>query len=155
MTKKSIILISLLMLLFAGIIWFNIGSEPPIKIIGDLPAHDLVEIKRVVRDEVRRELFPSFSLKGLKQFSTGIKRYSDFKFKNIEISSNGVVSVIVSVGKGPNSYECETYYKLHNGTTGWGIDSAVYWNWTPNRRFIKRSSLNGIVPVRSWQSRTN
>ena len=133
MNKKRIVLISLSLLFLGGAVWFNAGSEPPIKIIGDLPANDLAEIKSMVRNQARRTIFPSFSWKNVKQIPTNIKHYSQFKFKSIERSSKGVVSVFVSLGKGPDSYEFESRYELSKGTTGWHIDSAAYTNWRPNR----------------------
>lgn len=118
MKKKWIILISILLLVSAGIVWFNTGSETPIVVKGDLSAKDVAEIKRVVRHHIRQFIFTDFSWKSVKALPGNIKSYSHLKFTNIELSSNGLVKVSLEKLLNPKQ-SGNPYYQLTKGTNGW------------------------------------
>ncbi|MDB6124089.1 MAG: hypothetical protein JWQ71_3082 [Pedosphaera sp.] len=113
--KKRIMLIVVLLLIFGGILWFATHREVPIKVIGDLPAKDLAEIKSLVRHEMKREIFPFVSWRNVKGLPSAIWRFSTVQKTDVLTSDGKTVDIRVTTRQGT------MYYRAQKGINKWQI----------------------------------
>jgi hypothetical protein len=124
--KKRIILIAMLFLVFSGILWFATRREVPIEVQGNLSSKDVAAIKRVVRREMRRQVFPNFSWPTFKQLPKAVKKFSALRIKYISTKGNRVVAIVVTEEAGRVSMDDS--FTLKKGTNGWQMAPQDFWD---------------------------
>ncbi|WP_150107548.1 hypothetical protein, partial [Pedosphaera parvula] len=97
--KKRIMLVALVLLVLGGGLWFSMRREETILIHGTLPAKDLAEIKSIVRADMLRNVFPSFSWHNV-HYLPAVASVT-FRSRIFEIHCFGSNAVIVTTGVDP------------------------------------------------------
>jgi hypothetical protein len=139
--RKRIILFSILLVLFAAILWAVVRPDPPIAITGKLPAEDILEIKREVRTELKAAIFPAISLRSLKYLPGALKTY--LKMKIVSIDSTASDNANVRIAPNPSkSGSTEWTYMMVKETNGWQINRTQV--KTTNGTFQIMASTNHI-----------
>jgi len=125
MKRNRIILISAVLLVLAGVIWFNtVGKQRPVTVVGNVPAKDIAQIERVVRHDFRQRIFPDISWQSLKHLPNNIKNNWPYKFDTILAYGDGKVTVTVKCPSPIKGVGWEWVYHLANGPGGWTITSS-------------------------------
>jgi hypothetical protein len=96
MKKKRIIAVAAL-LLFGSLFWyFCPRPAPPVHVVGDFSAEDIAAIKKVVRQERKKEILDCFSWNKVKDLPRAIRKYSTTEI--VEIQRRDAVGVYATIG---------------------------------------------------------
>jgi hypothetical protein len=156
--KKTRIAIAILVLLLlcGGIFWLVERPEEKIVVHGNLPAKDLAEIKRVVRSEMRRQVFAHFSWSTVKALPAKLMELLHKKIETINVETYAKVFVEVDIPPKyvvpsatmppvsmTNDYKIIQYFMLRTNTNGW----ASYPPEIFNIRHYTRINITNAPPA--------
>lgn len=117
-------LAALVVLVLGGVLWFATHREEKIVVIGNFPAIDVVEIKRAVHLEMRREVFPSFSWSNVKALPAAAWKYSQNTIRLVTVQESSD-EIIVFVGKKLGTLDG---YQVIRETDGWHAYHSALWH---------------------------
>ena len=131
MKKKRTVLLAFLLLLFSGILWFALHRDEKIVVEGNLSATDLAEIKRLVRSEMRRRVFPDFSWASVKALPASSLTYLQSQVLFIYAPANDPVLVAIAKSRRPDAsgnFPSDNL-SLMKDADGWRIlnESNTFW----------------------------
>lgn len=112
-------LILLLLVAFAAAILIWRSPAPPPKIMGTLSREDLVQIRKVVRNDMWQQAFPMVSWQTLKQSPRSLAQLITSRMVEIEVLAYTSVQVHVKSRFGDRFY----LINQHRNDRGW-------WEWT-------------------------
>lgn len=120
-SKGSMVIVVLLLLLVVGIFLFFPQPQPTI--VGELPYHDIKQVTKLVRDQMRRAVLDDFAWRSLPSSLRGA--WSD-RILALDATSQGTVKIWTGTlresqrGKG-------RIYAVNMGTNGWAITNIGAW----------------------------
>jgi hypothetical protein len=103
----------LLLLIIAGFFLFR--PVPSIRVIGNLPAKDLAEIKSFARHQIWKGTFPNFSWKSIKGLPSAVNSRWHTHLVRVEVKSGDTVEAILA----KPGLEGGDGYILKKGPKGW------------------------------------
>jgi hypothetical protein len=122
--KKRIVLVALVLLVMGGVLWFVTHREEEVVVRGNLSATDVAEIKRAVRSEMRREVFPNFSWSSVKGLPAAAWKYSQNTIRVVTVQES-MGEVIVFVGKKRGTLDG---FEVIKEADGWHVYPSAIWH---------------------------
>ncbi len=119
-------LISLVVVTVLVVIALLLCKQPQPQVYGTLPREDIAEIARLVRSEMTRDVFRTFSFDSIWDLPSSVRRYLSDRLLSIHAGTNGTVEVMTGVIRGPLNGSGKTY-ELKRAPKGWEITSRGFW----------------------------
>jgi hypothetical protein len=125
--KKRIILVGLVLLVFGGVLFFRPQHEEEFVVDGVLSVADIAQIKRVVRLEMRREIFPSFSWNGLIHLPAASMQYYQNRAIAVYVPEKDAAILLTgrsSTGRFDDA-KVSDVFSLTKGSNGWQFKATI------------------------------
>ncbi len=154
MRKRIIIALAVVAVLVT--VMLLLPPQSPPKVFGVLAREDVAEITRIVRREMRRDVFHSLSFGSVQELPAILRRYCSDRILSIHAGTNGTVEVMTGVIRGPLNGGGSTY-ELKRGPKGWEITGRGFWmsglENTPNKRAGGDGGMTVLFHIRQpWPS---
>lgn len=125
MHKKKLIALAIFLLLLIPIALLLVHPAQCAKVVGNISAKDLAEVKSFARNQIWSGTFPNFSWKSIKGLPPAVNLRLHMRLVRIEMKNNETVEVIIAV---PKSVWRNISYTVKKGSKGWEIKTMNVYN---------------------------